>query len=306
VPHNSQSLPAIVPPENTNDSGSLSPFPDPRVVPIGTFNLSAYGWVNGRYDSSNANVKDGNLITNPAARAYQATNSNTGAPIGVQGRYYKSAVRNGQTLDFTHFVLIDGAEYMIDFPAKGGRTGGAGGRIYARKFAPNDTDQVRFLIPTTDFSAGDKIQMSTFGGAFGLPKPGASVTFEVTPSAIPLDGSGNQTNEEQDCEDILVVPNPYIVTNIAQKSSYDAKIYFSHLPKVCTIKIFTVNGDLIRVIEHNDTDGSMRQGVDVWDLLSDNKQRAASQGLLAYIETPNGINCVKKFAVIVGGSRLIR
>jgi hypothetical protein len=45
--------------------------------------------------------------------------------------------------------------------------------------------------------------------------------------------------------------------------------------------------------------------MDVWDLLSDNRQRAASQGLIAVIETPNGAQTVKKFAVVVGGARIL-
>jgi len=103
----------------------------------------------------------------------------------------------------------------------------------------------------------------------------------------------------------LIVPNPYVITHIGQKSSYDAKIYFTRLPKECTIKIYTIAGDLIRTIRHVDQDGSYRYGMDVWDLLSDNRQRAASQGLIAVIETPNGAQTVKKFAVVVGGARIL-
>jgi hypothetical protein len=67
-----------------------------------------------------------------------------------------------------------------------------------------------------------------------------------------------------------------------------------------------VNGDLIRTIQHVDQDGTNRQGMDIWDLLSNNKQRATSQGLFAVIETPNGAKTIKKFSVVVGGARLVR
>jgi hypothetical protein len=46
--------------------------------------------------------------------------------------------------------------------------------------------------------------------------------------------------------------------------------------------------------------------MDVWDLLSDNKQRSTSQGMFSVIETPNGAKTIKKFSIVVGGARFVR
>lgn len=282
IPHAAQTLPVTLP-------GTVpvqQKFPDARFVPIGSYNMSAYGWLNGRYDSTTISSKDG---LNP--RKVQATNDNSGEPVGQQGRYYLSTITGTDTLDFTHVVLIDGATYILDFPAKGGRVGGFNGRLLTERPA---------VMPTQDFKAGDKVVVSTTGGARGLPYPGATVTFKISPSEV---AANDMTDDIMG--DIIIVPNPYFVSHIGQRSSYDAKIYFMHLPKECTIRIFTLGGDLVRTIQHVDEDGTSRQAMDVWDLLSDNKQRAASQSLIAEITTPNGAKTIKKFSVVVGGARVL-
>lgn len=304
ITHASVSLPVTIAPSLVNGTPTIREYPDPQAVPVGSFNISSYGWLNGRYNAANIADKESNSIGKVNSRRYQALSTNTGRPV-AQGRYYLSKIQNNDTLDFTHFFLIDGAEYLIDYAAKGGRSGAtSGGRTYERQYT--DSTQVEPLIPRKDFEAGDKIMISNFGGAFGMPKDGATVTMTFSPSELTTDASGNQNVTDDMLDKILVVPNPYVISSIGQKSTYDAKIFFTRLPKECTIKIYTVNGDLIRTIQHTDQDGTNRQGMDIWDLLSNNKQRSTSQGLFAVIETPNGAKTIKKFSVVVGGARLVR
>lgn len=294
IPHYVQTLPAREP--SPNDTSTIvTAFPTPTLVPVGSYNISAFGWRNGRYNKSNVSTVDGN-----AQRGRQAANSNSGAPVGTQGRYYLSTVVDSQgnpdTLDFTHVFLIDGCQYGIDFSAKGSRTGTVGQRLFLR---PLDS-----ATATTDFSAGEKIRLSNFGGAFGLPRDGAKVTFTIPQAAI-TEAGGNQQVTDGDLDRILIVPNPYLITHIGQRTSYDPKIYITNLPRTCTINIYTINGDLIRTIRHENEDGTSQQGMNVFDLQSDFRQRVASQSLIAVIETPNGAKTIKKFSVIVGGSRIL-
>lgn len=288
VPHTTVSLPVDLADYNQTLASDVYAYPPPKAVPIGTFNLTAYAWLNGRYTKANFASKE-----SASQRQQQAGCANGGCPVGTQGRYYLSTITpDGDTLDFTHALVIDGGTFWLDFAGKGGRQGGAAGRLIVH---PPDS-----ATATEDFKPGDKILIETIGGPFGLPLPGAKVTFKVADVEIPQDQL-----TDNDLDRVLIVPNPYVVTHVGQKSSYDAKIYFTRLPKECTIKIYTVAGDLIRTIHHVDQDGTFRYGMDVWDLLSDNRQRAASQGLIAVIETPNGAQTVKKFAVVVGGARIL-
>jgi hypothetical protein len=106
---------------------------------------------------------------------------------------------------------------------------------------------------------------------------------------------------------ITVVPNPYYITHQMQASPYDAKLYFTKLPKRCTISIFTVAGDLVQVINHDETNATdaTKHGLDVWNLLSSNQQRVQSQTFIAVIKADNGVESVVQFSVVVGGFRLI-
>ncbi|MCK6558818.1 hypothetical protein HUU39_02910 [candidate division KSB1 bacterium] len=59
---------------------------------------------------------------------------------------------------------------------------------------------------------------------------------------------------------IRVVPNPYVVTNVIEpldrqnpRDRGERRLYFDLLPKDCTIRIFTVTGELVDVIEHHTT-----------------------------------------------------
>lgn len=288
VPHATVSLPVDLVAYSQTGTSDVYQYPHPRAVPIGRFNLSAYAWLNGRYTKSNLASKEA-----ATQRSQQAGCANQGCPVGTQGRYYLSTITpEGDTIDFTHAIVVDGGTFWLDFAGKGGRQGGAAGRQIP---LPPDS-----ATATEDFKPGDKVIVEIAGGPFGLPLPGAKVTFKVSDVEIPQDQI-----TDSDLDQVLIVPNPYVITHVGQKSSYDAKIYFTRLPKECTIKIYTVAGDLIRTIHHVDQDGSYRYGMDVWNLLSDNLQRAVSQGLIAVIETPNGAQTVKKFAIVVGGARIL-
>lgn len=271
---------------------------------IGKYNIHAYGWI------ANSSLKreqaSGLTIPNQIARPKSGilsgnVKSFSGLPQQSDnglGRYYKSAVSvNGaDTLDFTHIVNISGVQFALDFANKG-RTNQSG-EEWARK------SQANYNIWTSvDFKPGDKIYLRTYGGALGLPMPGATVIAKVGKSA-PV----NEQYTDGQLDQVSVVPNPYYISHEGVKSPYDSKIYFTKLPPRCTIEIYTVAGDLVNTIEHDEykNEGDeTRNAVQVWDLLSSNLQRVQSQTFVAVITTPNGAQTVKKFSVVVGGFRII-
>lgn len=87
---------------------------------------------------------------------------------------------------------------------------------------------------------------------------------------------------------VKVVPNPYKGTSLFE-ARYEDKVEFTHLPAQCKISVFTLTGDLVREIYHND----VNSGVEDWDLISRNNQAVVS-GLYIYIvETDNDKNVGK-------------
>lgn len=78
-----------------------------------------------------------------------------------------------------------------------------------------------------------------------------------------------------------VYPNPYRAGSL-----YDSRvdiegrrrIWFTNLPARCTIKIFTLAGDLVRTLEHDDP----LSGQEPWNLIT-SQERALASGLYVYV-----------------------
>ncbi|MFC1614289.1 hypothetical protein ACFL5K_03235 [Gemmatimonadota bacterium] len=51
-------------------------------------------------------------------------------------------------------------------------------------------------------------------------------------------------------ENIKVVPNPYIASSLFDSSPYKRSIMFTHLPLKATIRIYTVSGNLVNILNH--------------------------------------------------------
>jgi len=70
---------------------------------------------------------------------------------------------------------------------------------------------------------------------------------------------------------VKVVPNPYIVFNAWEKSSEQRFVRFTHLPSECTIRIYTVAGDIVKVIKHTDTKTKPldQAGTETWDFTNE-------------------------------------
>jgi hypothetical protein len=255
---------------------------------IGKYNSSALAFVNARY------VKPFRLKSHrayPAGTMGDKTKSVWVA--GEQNRYYLSgySVDGQDTVDFVNKINIAGCEFVFDYLNKG----------YFTKLG--EWTPAKDYQYGADFKAGDKVMLPIRGGTFGLPAPGAKVKVRIT-NGVPENGQYKDNMMEQ----VTVVPNPYYISHQMQKSPYDSKLFFTKLPPVCTISIYTVAGDLIKEINHDETTGedSYTHAVEVWDLLSRNSQRVQSQTLVAIVREPNGAESVVQFSIVVGGFRLIQ
>ncbi|MGQ9705814.1 MAG: hypothetical protein ACUVWP_02260 [bacterium] len=123
--------------------------------------------------------------------------------------------------------------------------------------------------------------------------------IENQSSTVPSPGKSEKL------ENVWVVPNPYIGSadweGWAPSLVRENKIAFMNLPEVCTIDIYTLAGDWVDRIEHND----VKYGVAYWDL--SNYSRTGRPGLkiasgvyIFRISTPDGQELIDKFAIILG------
>jgi hypothetical protein len=98
-----------------------------------------------------------------------------------------------------------------------------------------------------------------------------------------------------DLRRIRVIPNPYNifgVMNFPGEPLQRNKLIFANLPGRCTIRIFTLSGDLVRTLEH--ADGS---GDEAWDQITDYDQFILSGIYIAHVESDLGSQVVK-FVVV--------
>jgi hypothetical protein len=100
-------------------------------------------------------------------------------------------------------------------------------------------------------------------------------------------------------KEINVVPNPYVVSSRTELYSGSSQwnrheVRFTHLPPKCTITIYTLTGDHVKTIKHdNSSFGEAR-----WDLLT-KENLEVSYGIYVYVvKTPEEETFIGKLAVI--------
>ncbi|MCK4531087.1 MAG: hypothetical protein KAU44_07895, partial [Candidatus Marinimicrobia bacterium] len=79
-----------------------------------------------------------------------------------------------------------------------------------------------------------------------------------------------------------------------EQSQYTKKLLFTNLPTECTIKIFTLTGEFVNMVEHNNPyDDS-----EAWDLTTINRQEVAPGLYVFAVELSDGRKHIGKFAII--------
>lgn len=109
-----------------------------------------------------------------------------------------------------------------------------------------------------------------------------------------------RTTPTQTLDDIYVVPNPYrghaawdLVESQVEPTG--RRVRFFNVPERATVRIFSLAGDLVAVLDHDtrDTDRQLS-----WNLISRNQQDTVSGVYLYHVTTPDGQEAIGKFVVI--------
>ncbi len=100
-------------------------------------------------------------------------------------------------------------------------------------------------------------------------------------------------------DNVYVVPNPYVAYSTAENPGRDPQsrgarvVEFRNLPPQCTIRIYTILGELVKTIDKNDNT-SMAS----WDLLSYEGQRIAYGVYIYQVDAPGVGQKIGRLAVI--------
>lgn len=83
---------------------------------------------------------------------------------------------------------------------------------------------------------------------------------------------------------VNVFPNPFRLVSGLPTSGEESSIVFTNLPARCVIRIYTVSGELVRKLEHDNPNS----GEEVWNQLTDSRQKTAAGIYLYTVESDVG------------------
>ena len=111
---------------------------------------------------------------------------------------------------------------------------------------------------------------------------------------------------------VVVYPNPYRADGNYQRDGFEGRInptglpedrlrrvHFANLPPECVISIYTLDGDLVRQIEHQTLPNAPEGMHDTWNLVTRNGQSAVSGMYYWVVESPGNKAQIGKLVLIL-------
>ena len=157
-------------------------------------------------------------------------------------------------------------------------------------------------------AAGSVWSLRTYVGAIsgGHGAAGDRGPYVFTPARRPLTAVGAQLRldyevvnqvvapSRNDLSLVHTVPDPYYVSSAFQSTSQGKVIEFVHLPADCLIRIYSLSGVLVTLLEHH---SAMFGGSEAWNVLNRNNQVVASGVYFYHIEAGDARR-VGRFTVV--------
>jgi hypothetical protein len=144
-------------------------------------------------------------------------------------------------------------------------------------------------IPMT-IDAGDKYVL-----ALAARSDTDEFTFSTTAPA-----TMNVALAKSELSRIKAVPNPYFAHSTYEINQFNRVVKFTHLPARCTVRIFTLTGELVRTLEKDDASTSQL----VWDVETSSALPVASGIYIFHVDAPGIGTHVGKLAVFMEKERL--
>jgi len=110
---------------------------------------------------------------------------------------------------------------------------------------------------------------------------------------------------------VYVYPNPYRFDGGYREEGFEGRldtdrpddrvreIHFANLPPKCTIRIYSLDGDLVRELEHDMDPSDPQSTHDTWDMITRNTQMAVSGLYFWTVESPDGETQIGKLVIIM-------
>jgi len=205
-----------------------------------------------------------NIVSN-----FRVINTETGQELNWHVNESNAALRNRQW-DWQEKIHVfqPGSRidpmYEVQFNVPAGQTA---------KY-PGDSD-VFLFVSRKPFDSGDKYQFTTQAAKF------------------------DQQAAERELANVFVVPNPYVAFGAGETAGArvgtrdERRLEFRNLPEKCTIRIYTITGELIDTVEKND-----QRDFVAWNVLTLESQATAYGVYIYHVDAPGVGTKMGRFAVI--------
>ena len=107
--------------------------------------------------------------------------------------------------------------------------------------------------------------------------------------------------EKATMSEIKAVPNPYVVHSKFNETPALRKMRFTHLPQRCQITIFTVSGEVVASISHDE-----RYDGNAWWDLTNLQGASIAPGLYIFTVEPHSDDAVNNTEPFIGKFAVIR
>ena len=173
-----------------------------------------------------------------------------------------------------------------------------GEKIIIRTPAPYDGGSSTATLMEINFNLPKDSIVNISGGEYFTGKTTRPFSQTEKYSFSTTKVSYDATKIQNELKNIYVVPNPYVMSSQFEQPANkpdlrgDRELQFRNLPKKCTIRIYTITGELVKILEKDNESDYLS-----WDLLSSESART-SYGVYIYQVESDGATTIGRFGVI--------
>lgn len=201
---------------------------------------------------------------------------------------------------------VGNGNFIWDMGWNGSEFSAMGGREYV--FIINDTYDEQYTEYLNENLDGtyNNVMYAAGWGTRGYPYLEDAFEIQIFASNVIIAGedvftfTAPSVEESEDLakdavKKVNVFPNPYYAYNALSTNRFDNYVTFTHLPAKATIRIFTLAGIQVRVLEKDSPNTQFLR----WDLLNESDLPVASGMYIAYIDMPDlNKNKVLKLVIV--------
>jgi len=169
--------------------------------------------------------------------------------------------------------------------------------------------EIEDLLPTVPYW----INVTAFD--YGSPQSGLP-SLETSPTVQPTVTYALESTESitsRDKLEVYIYPNPYRLDAGYNAAGFEGlgknerdrpvdrtrRLHFANLPPKCTIRIYSLDGDLVRKLDHDMDSSDPLSNHETWDLITRNTQMVVSGLYYWTVETPDGKSQAGKLAIVM-------